>query len=825
MEHAANPFWQFAVQRILGEGGMGTVYLMTSLRTGRRFAVKRARQDQTHQDSERQALFRELQTWVDLPEHPHIVGCLFFRSFGDEIAIFLEYVEGGSLDKWINDGQLTDLGLILDIAIQAAWGLHALHEIGVVHQDVKPANFLLTPDCVVKVTDFGISRARAVPVDNGDLSLISAIGAQSNAELGVSFGGMTGAYCSPEQAASGRLTRKTDIWSWGLCVLEMFSGGIFWDKKIGGPAAGLSLESYWRNGGFEPGFPPMPEEVHQVLRRCFAADPEERWETILDAANVLIDIFRKICGREYPRRFPGSFAQAGRLPGIQERRHKTGIEWRDPREWLRFALEADGRDPDEADSLLPAAGRSRESQAVADLAAFEEARRILEGAIARGRIDLRVGLAELLTDKALVHGLVNDHPGETASYEKAISIYEALVGLEGIDGLRGQFASTCVNAANARDALGQVKEAIPLYERAIALYEQLVHGKCRLELLQPLAASYANKAVALSRIGAMEPAQVLLDKAIGIYEELIQHSSRHDLDPLLAMAYAAKASVLDDLGASKPAIDLYDRSIAIYEGLIGPMTTSDLRTQLSSAYLNKAVAFGRVGDAPGQLTMVGKAIALREQLVRDEAMKELRPDLAKAYETKAQAFAHLGRLQEAFDFHKQAIGLLTTLVEVEDRFELRNELADSLHNMAVTLSILGDLPTALSHYGRAIRLYEALVSQGNNWHAFEELARAYMNKAVALQHIGDCNTARLALDKSVALYGALIEREGMERLRGDYGWARALRALSKRNCGDHLGAREEALEAVQILSEEVAATGRPELHSVLNQLQFEMRNN
>src|SRR5437016_10366398 len=217
----------FVVQRVLGEGGMGKVYLVKSRTTGMHFAVKRAK---GLSDRERRNFLAELQTWIDLPGHPNLVPCRFFRTVGDEVLIFAEYVSGGSLKNWIDsrklyeDGAEKTLERILDTAIQFAWGLQCLHELGLVHQDVKPANVMMDKDAHVavqgvkaRVTDYGLARARA------------AGGEQNASELGgsilVSSGGYTPAYCSPEQVAGGKLGRRTDVWSWGVSVLEMFQGG------------------------------------------------------------------------------------------------------------------------------------------------------------------------------------------------------------------------------------------------------------------------------------------------------------------------------------------------------------------------------------------------------------------------------------------------------------------------------------------------------------------------------------------------------------------------------------------------------------------------
>jgi serine/threonine protein kinase len=145
----------YVVERELGRGGMGKVYLLRSRSTGQPFAVKRAF---LRNENSRSDFLTELQTWIDLPDHPHLVACRFFRTVGDEVVIFAEFVEGGSLADWIRDRRLTGLEQILDAAIPFAWGLHAAHELGLVHQDVKPGAALMTADGQVKVADFGLAR-------------------------------------------------------------------------------------------------------------------------------------------------------------------------------------------------------------------------------------------------------------------------------------------------------------------------------------------------------------------------------------------------------------------------------------------------------------------------------------------------------------------------------------------------------------------------------------------------------------------------------------------------------------------------------------------
>ena len=119
---------------------------------------------------------------------------------------------------------------------------------------MKPGNVLMTMEGVAKLTDFGLARARArageapLRAPGGTPSIRR--GPSGAASVLVSVGGMTPPYCSPEQAGRRPLTRKTDVWSWGASVLEMFAGGVFWQY---GPAVEQSLESYLVDGSTEDG--------------------------------------------------------------------------------------------------------------------------------------------------------------------------------------------------------------------------------------------------------------------------------------------------------------------------------------------------------------------------------------------------------------------------------------------------------------------------------------------------------------------------------------------------------------------------------------------
>ncbi|MGB3345639.1 MAG: serine/threonine-protein kinase, partial [Candidatus Humimicrobiia bacterium] len=168
----------YEVRDELGVGGMGKVHKVYHRGWNIDLAVKSPNEDSLSRAGGIDEFINEAETWINLDLHPNIVTCYYTRTLGNIPRIFIEFVDEGSLKKWIKEGKLTELKDMLDVAIQFAWGLNYSHKQQIrkdeklVHKDVKPANVLMTKDGTLKITDFGLSKAR---------------------------GGMTPEYCSPEQ--------------------------------------------------------------------------------------------------------------------------------------------------------------------------------------------------------------------------------------------------------------------------------------------------------------------------------------------------------------------------------------------------------------------------------------------------------------------------------------------------------------------------------------------------------------------------------------------------------------------------------------------------
>jgi WD40 repeat protein/serine/threonine protein kinase len=284
------------------QGGMGFVYRVRHRSWDMELAVKSPKPDCFQNARDEEDFEREARTWVDLGLHTHIVSCYYVRRLGGIPRIFAEYVEGGSLGDWIQDRRLykgdPDKALvrIIDIAVQIAWGLHYAHEHNLVHQDMKPGNVLMTSQRIAKVTDFGLSRAR------GAVRVASKNPAKGEAgDFLASVGGMTPAYCSPEQLELKPLSLKTDMWSWAVTVLQMFTVDVLWS---GGQVALTALKQFIEKGPKSSAPVNMPRGVASVLEQCFQKDPAKRPTDMLEAAGPLQDLYEKYTGGSYWRRYP-----------------------------------------------------------------------------------------------------------------------------------------------------------------------------------------------------------------------------------------------------------------------------------------------------------------------------------------------------------------------------------------------------------------------------------------------------------------------------------------------------------------------------------------
>lgn len=300
----------YEVRELATSGGMGLVHRVWHRRWNLELAVKTPRPQLVSSPQQMADFEAEAETWVGLGLHPHAVACVYVRRLGGVPRVFAEWVDGGSLAEAIESGRLYEgnhdevLSRIMDVAIQLAWGLDHAHRRGLVHQDVKPANVMLTTDWTAKVSDFGLAKARAaageVAPSGPRVSVLAA------------YGGLTPAYCSPEQARAAYaakggqspepLTRATDVWSWAISVWEMFVGESPCRRgQVAGEAFQSFLDDPW---GADPGVPAMPDDIAGLLTRCFVPAVATRPRDMGALADELVALHERLVGKPHARTKP-----------------------------------------------------------------------------------------------------------------------------------------------------------------------------------------------------------------------------------------------------------------------------------------------------------------------------------------------------------------------------------------------------------------------------------------------------------------------------------------------------------------------------------------
>jgi non-specific serine/threonine protein kinase len=268
---------QFVIEREIGRGGMGVVYLATDPRLSRRVAIKALHPDVTSDPERRSRLIREGRVLAAL-NHPNIASLFAVEEADDALHLVLEHVDGPTLAGVLSRGRPV-LSDALRVCAQVAAGVAAAHEAGVLHRDLKPANIKVRPDGIVKVLDFGLATA---PARSGQ-------GAKSSAPTGttVNFntrpGGILGTpgYMPPEQARGLELDRRADVFAFGCILFECLTGR----PAFSGDNAADLLAAVIRDDPPWAVLPAdVPDSVRTLLQRCLAKDRDQRVRDLADAA-------------------------------------------------------------------------------------------------------------------------------------------------------------------------------------------------------------------------------------------------------------------------------------------------------------------------------------------------------------------------------------------------------------------------------------------------------------------------------------------------------------------------------------------------------------
>lgn len=241
---------RYLVLQEVGRGGMGIVYRTLDHTDNKIVALKLLRPEIASDAHSLRRFENEVLLARDI-RHPNLCEAYDFHRTSTSAFVTMEYLEGVTLRERLERGRRLDVPEALRIAAQICDGLRELHKHRVVHRDLKPENVVIQPNGNVKLVDFGLAR-RIDP----DATVTVAAG--------------TPAYMAPEQRAGQYVDDRTDIYAFGVLLVELFSG-----KPC--PAHGDSSE--WLRD--------VPEELHEIVIRCLHVEMARR-PPITDIAVVLL---------------------------------------------------------------------------------------------------------------------------------------------------------------------------------------------------------------------------------------------------------------------------------------------------------------------------------------------------------------------------------------------------------------------------------------------------------------------------------------------------------------------------------------------------------
>jgi serine/threonine-protein kinase len=254
----------------IATGGMGDVWRGTDVVLGRTVAVKVLKTAMLS-DPEFSARFYGEARMMASFRHPGVVEVYDYAGADDsndvQVAyLVMAYVEGEPLSTRVRQGPMS-VTETMSIVAQAADALHAAHQVGVVHRDVKPGNLIVKPTGAVILVDFGVARSPQVTSVT-----------QLNAIVG------TALYMAPEQVAKGRVTAATDIYALGAVAYHCIAGNPPFDGDNALQVALRHLEDEP-----EPLPPHVPAPVRELIARAMAKQPADRFETAAEFAEAAFE--------------------------------------------------------------------------------------------------------------------------------------------------------------------------------------------------------------------------------------------------------------------------------------------------------------------------------------------------------------------------------------------------------------------------------------------------------------------------------------------------------------------------------------------------------
>lgn len=260
---------RFEILGPLGRGGMGMVYRAFDHELGETVAIKVLRPDVARESGRVEHRFRSEIRLARRVRHRNVCSVYGDGEYRGLLYICMELVEGENLARTAREGTGLPPAEAWSAALQVADGLRAIHEVGVVHRDLKTANLMRDRNGVVRVMDFGIAKQHG-----------AGAGGATVTATGTLMG--TPEYMSPEQLRGEEVDFRSDLYSLGVVVYELFSGAL----PFRGETPATTILKQLQDTPFLD-LPVLPEPLRPVLARALAKSPGDRYATADEMSRAL----------------------------------------------------------------------------------------------------------------------------------------------------------------------------------------------------------------------------------------------------------------------------------------------------------------------------------------------------------------------------------------------------------------------------------------------------------------------------------------------------------------------------------------------------------
>jgi eukaryotic-like serine/threonine-protein kinase len=656
---------KYDVIRVIGRGGMGTVYQAVDPTIGRMVAIKKVTSVLSDEPELLKRFYREAQSTGKL-QHPNIVT---LHDLGEQDGVpylVMEYLEGDSLDKIIRERRLFTVAEKLNIMIQVCEGLAYAHQRQIVHRDIKPGNIVVLNDGGVKIVDFGIAQ----------------FGAERYTRTGQVVGSLY--YMSPEQIQDADIDSRCDVYSTGIVLFEFLSGSLPFQGKD--PTATLAKILHQPPPSLASVLGDQAADLDGIIRNALAKDRNLRYASMEDFAFDLRSLEEKLSRdliESSLRNAESSMAGKDWEKAREHLRHvlKLDKQHRRANEWLR-EVQTQIHKQQVSDQIHQLRSRADEALAVRN---WEEALGLLDQAVKidgtnsellQFRESVRRSsalLAEALRRAESAHN-AGDLDGAKTAVEEALGVdpsnttakaLNAILAKEISERSKRKKIDDLVTGARKEMALRHFTSALELLQVASSIDSSVTEVQ---QLIRSASAGQEH-----------ERRRQALEKACAVIEELLNRDQYADA---CAKADEALQSFPQDLGLLKLKAFAEKQREAWGRRLYIESQVATARQLLDGGELNRAQnilndALERYPDDSGVMSllgMVGDAIA-REEAQRREAERQANErrryirfqlDAAASLQQAGQTTQALKKIQEGLIHYPDSEELKIQVSSLQD---------------------------------------------------------------------------------------------------------------------------------------------------------------